>query len=319
MTKNKLRRYLILTLLMVFTTIGVIACNHTSNPSISSNTQCEIITHPLGETCIPKEVKRLVVIDYPTLESAIALGIKPVGIATRVAMWGTPFPDYLQSEVTGIEVIGDENQPNLEKILQLQPDLILAADWLGGIYPQLSAIAPTAIMDWQLKQNMANYLKFIAKILNRDQEAETLLNNYQQRIAEFRAKMGDKLNQTNVSIIQFGFDRLRLTTESMFAGQILADAGLPPVLPENLKDEGGTVDISLELIPKINSDVIFLFNTRAQAEKQLLEKYQRHPLWSKLKAVQTEQVYPVDSEYWMFGNIFAAHHIIDDLFKYLIQ
>ena len=41
---------------------------------------------------------------------------------------------------------------------------------------------------------------------------------------------------------------------------------------------------------------------------------QAHPLWSRLKAVQTNQVYEVGS-HWAIGSYIAANLILNDLLK----
>lgn len=326
--QKQLRRLLKLSLLMSLTIVLLWACGHRIPQdgesflrpvSGSSASECRLIKHVMGETCVPNQAQRIVVIDHSTLEALIALGVEPIGTATRVARWGSPFPPYLEAQLQGINTIGDDSQPSLEKIVQLKPDLILAADWLGGIYDKLSRIAPTVLFDWYVKQDVQAYLRQIAQIVNRTEQAEKLLADYHRRIKDFKVAMGQRLETTEVSVIQYGFDRLRLTSKSIFAGKILEDAGVSRPPMQDVFDPGGVIDISLELLPEIDGDVLLLFNPRTQNEKQLLEKLQRNPLWSKLNAVNQERVYYVDAQHWMFGNILAADHILDDLFQYLVQ
>ena len=67
----------------------------------------------------------------------------------------------------------------------------------------------------------------------------------------------------------------------------------------------------------LDGDVIFAAVDPGGEES--LKSFQTRPLLQTLKAAQQDQVYVVDSGYWIFGNILAANAILDDLFKYLVE
>lgn len=101
-----------------------------------------IITHALGETTIENKPKRVVVLDSGELDHALALGIKPVGLASADAAGG--LPSYLEDKIAGVKVIGTHAEINLEALAALKPDLILGSKLrVAKLYDQLSAIAPT--------------------------------------------------------------------------------------------------------------------------------------------------------------------------------
>jgi len=76
---------------------------------------CRIVKHAMGETCVPTKPQRVVTLDVVTLEDVLALGIKPIGTVTCVD-WS-----HLQNKLEGVENIG-VGEPNLEKVLALKPD-----------------------------------------------------------------------------------------------------------------------------------------------------------------------------------------------------
>ncbi|MEM7795764.1 MAG: ABC transporter substrate-binding protein [Cyanobacteria bacterium P01_C01_bin.118] len=99
------------------------------------------IAHAKGKSKIPISLQRVVVLDTAPLDGALALGIKPVG----TMVYGD-LPKYLGDKVNNIEIVGDNNEPNLETVLKLKPDLILGTKIsVGKIYRQLSQIAPTVL------------------------------------------------------------------------------------------------------------------------------------------------------------------------------
>jgi len=85
---------------------------------------CHVVQHAMGQVCVPNDPKRIVVLDGFTLSHALLLGSKPIG-STTLSLLGSQFPVYLQDKTDGIESIGTEEQPSLEKILSLKPDLII--------------------------------------------------------------------------------------------------------------------------------------------------------------------------------------------------
>lgn len=106
--------------------------------------QSREITHAMGTTTIEGTPKKVVTLYQGATDAAISLGIKPVGV---VESWAEqPIYDYLEGDLEGVQIVGQETQPNLEEIAKLKPDLIVAAEVRHEeIYEQLSEIAPTVV------------------------------------------------------------------------------------------------------------------------------------------------------------------------------
>ncbi len=101
------------------------------------------VTHALGQTTIPGQPQRIVVLNqYSLLDYLLAVDIKPVG-STGDAAADCPFGVWLCSRTAGVEMVGDTEEPDLERIAALKPDLILSNPWQEDIYPKLGQIAPT--------------------------------------------------------------------------------------------------------------------------------------------------------------------------------
>jgi len=316
---KKLRRSLRFLLLVAVTLVWISACNGSfsergtaiSDPQL---TECRIIQHAMGKTCVPANPKRVVALDPGSLGNTIALGIQPAG----AAILDQELPAYLKERATAIEFLGHPNQPNLEKITLLKPDLILM-DTRTPIYEQLSAIAPTvATADWDQPGSEALWkrdLKLHATALGKSQEAEVLLNDYDSRIQDLQQQLGDRLDQIQVSVVNFRPEHTRIYLKDSFIGTILQDVGLPR---PPAQDKGSFIErISLEKISAVEGDVIFLIVSDPQ-ETAVLQQFTQNPLWSRLKAVQENRVYQVSAETWINGwNILGANQVLDDLFRYL--
>jgi iron complex transport system substrate-binding protein len=330
----RIYRHLQFGLLLILTIVLVAAC-HTissnSNQTASTiNQDCDIVQHVVEETCVPTDPKRIVALDASTLEYLLALGIKPTG-----AVLSSEFSRFLNTE--GIINIGSTEEPNLEKIVTLQPDLIIGTDYYETIYQQSVRIAPTILWGDALWGGSGHsgewkeaFMQF-AQLLQKTDIAEQVMNSYNARLDEFKQNMGERLERTKVSVVRLYPDRINLYLQDSFCGTILQDAGLPrppaqAIAADTAKQRFGNaiqVSISKEVLDQADGDVMFVWTgeNTAEANQQAQEKLvelKSDPLWGRLNVVQQNKVYQVPS-YWIGSGPIAANAVIDDLFKYLVE
>ncbi|MBW4642716.1 MAG: iron-siderophore ABC transporter substrate-binding protein [Goleter apudmare HA4340-LM2] len=286
---------------------GLIIPKNATINSVNVTSEIRVVKHVMGETKIPLYPQRVVVLGG--LDNVLALGIKPIGATT---LSDFTFPTYLQDLTSETTKIGTNSQPSLEKILYLKPDLILGFSWNAELYGQLSQIAPTILADQD--KEWKDWLKIYAEALGQTAKAEKLLQEYEQKIESLRQKMGEPLAKTKVSLVNFWANYTRLYMNDSFCGSIIKEIGFPR--PEYEDKDKSQENISLELIPQIGGDVIFLI--LGGHNELMLKQFTNHPLWSRLQAVQQNRVYPVTGDIWIAGwGIIGANRILDDLFKYL--
>ena len=273
----------------------------------------------MGETCIPQTPKRIVTLTMPALANLIALDIQPVGIATYNAFYGIAVPPYLQDKVEGIEWVGSNDQPNLEKLIQLDPDLILGLkNQHESIYEQLTQIAPTVLFELGDRSHWQQLFLEIAAALDQTTAAEQLLQAYDQRVNELGEQLGEQDLQQEVSIAYvLGGDIYSEATNS-FSGSILADVGLgrPPAQNQDSPNNGRLI-FSQERIDIIDGDVLIVPKSGNELDRDQ-DEFMQKPLWQTLKAVQQGRVYRVNLWDWTGSDILAAHEMLDDLFQYLV-
>ncbi|WP_324282336.1 iron-siderophore ABC transporter substrate-binding protein [Cyanobacterium aponinum UTEX 3221] len=309
-------------LFSIFSLIAIltVAC-HSSDLSNSISKNCRMIQHKAGETCVPFEPQRVIVLDEPILANAIALGTKPIGATLTSPLFDKNTPPYLVDEVDYTPVsVGSQSQPNIEKILQLKPDLILALEFTNP-YDTLSQIAPTVIIEWQDAGHWKAHLLKVAQALGKTFQAQQLLADYNTHIVDLRNALNQPPEQIEVSLAYIGGNTpfIRSDVKNSFSGSILEDVGLARPPSQNIVHPDYQIEISEEMIPSLDADVLFLFAVNDERGKKTWNKLKNHPLWQKLKVVQNNQVYLVDFYNWRSRNIFAANSVIDDLFRYLVK
>ena len=309
-----------LSLLLLFNIFALVSCGSTTDSNIESsannNTDREI-QHAMGTITVKENPLRIIVLTNEATDHLLALGIKPVGAVQ--SWWGDPYFEYLQGDLQDVPVVGDELQPSLEKIAALKPDLIIGSKIRHkNIYIQLSQIAPTVYSetlgaDW--KKNFNLY----AKAVDREEKAQQLIVQWDRRVADFQAKMGDKLNK-EVSIVRFLPGQARIFHRDNFAGKILAEIGFKR--PPSQQQDKFADKVSLENISQLDGDIIFYmtFDPKSSESNEQTQKWLENPLWQSLQAAKDKQVYQVDDVYWNTGGgIQAANKMLDDLYEYLLR
>jgi iron complex transport system substrate-binding protein len=298
-----------------------LACTPQPFPQISETaltSPVRVIHDAMGTVKVPIAPERVITLDGGGLENTLALGIQPVSTVLNGSL-EQQF-SFIRPHLEGVKPLGTIAQPSLEKILLSKPDLILTSSVSDQIYPQLTQIAPTVLAEFERSGRWENSFKLHAAALRKSPEADELINHYHQRLTTFRQQMGDRLKTLRVSIVRIYPDSISLYQRGSFAGNILAEAGLQR--PPSQQGKDVQRHISQEMLQLADGDVIFLWDydneTHWQSQQTLLERLQADPLWLSLTAVQRHKVYVVPG-YWIGFGPLAASHVVDDLFKYLIQ
>jgi iron complex transport system substrate-binding protein len=274
-----------------------------------------MIQHALGETCVPNQPQRVITLEVPSLGNALTLGVKPLA---SIVYFDTP-PPYLAKHLESIESLGKEEQPNIEKILALKPDLIIGIKHsTEPIYSQLAQIAPTVVDNWEGYPSWRDHFNFVAQVLGKTEESKQVWAKYDQRIASLKTLLGNRLQDLEVSFVHICCGTIDIDLNNSFNGSILADAGIRRPPAQAAPIEGGITLLSEERLMDMDGDVLFVAVDNEEASQKLAE-LKRNPLWKTLRAVQQNRVYFVNYPTWRGGNPLAADAVIDDLFRYLVN
>ena len=322
-TKRQHRWWRALLLAMVVA-MGIVACNNDSSPpesnesfisdNVNSSELTHTVNHALGTTQVPANPKRIIALSFYTIESLLAMGIEPQGVIP---------PDnkpHLQQALKEIPKVGLPT--NLEKVLRLQPDLILGSTYSEDIYDQLSQIAPTVLAEYNGSNSWQGIHRKVGEVVNQTEKAEQVLAEYRSRLETLRQKLGDRAKNIEISVVRLFPDRVNLVTAGSFAGSILEDAQLSRPASQRGNDDVYRA-ITQEQLQLADGDVLFVWshaNTPEEREKAQakIEQLKTDPLWSQLDVVQEGKVYSVGS-YWIGSGPIAANLVIDDLFRYLVE
>ena len=280
------------------------------------STECRLIRHEMGETCIPIQPRRIIALSSSVIpDSLLALGIKPIAVTYVSHFDRKIFHGLSADDIDGIELVGTNEQPSLEKILELNPDLILAPMRNGAsMYEQLQNIAPTVIIDVdELTFSPHENFLTIAEILDRKNEAELVIEHYQEQVKTVKKLLGEQLEAVEVAFIVYNGGEFYVPARSATFFEVLSDVGvrINPVFMERNQ----WVPISIEVISEYDSDILFILNP----DNKSVSFFLQNPLIAQLKSVKNNQAYVVDVINWVPYGPLGMSKLLDEFPKYLLQ
>ncbi|MEM8529507.1 MAG: iron-siderophore ABC transporter substrate-binding protein [Chloroflexota bacterium] len=275
------------------------------------------ITHALGETEVPANPEHIIALEWSYVENVLALGIQPVGVADVAGYndW-VNIPVELSDEVVDV---GTRQEPNLETIASLTPDLIITdALRASEMYDELSEIAPTIVFnsyptDESITQydDMRDTFLTIADVVGQPEAGDAVLAEMEAAFATAQEELeaAGKLGEPFVLAQAFGEDTvdIRLFTDNAMAVQIMEQIGL-----ENAWDDGfqqfGFTTVGIETLPDLgNSNFLYV----VQDDNNVFERDAIQPIWESLEFVQNERVYALGGDTWLFGGPLSAEVLVD--------
>ena len=256
------------------------------------------IVHDLGTTKLKKVPKRIVILDNLYGEILNPLDITPVGATTGQAN-SQEFSTLFKKQYKDAKVVsvGWQGSPDLDKIAELKPDLILMTSEQEDLYDELSEIAPTVGYQINTDENWDYHetsLK-VAEIFDKRDEMKKDLDRVDAREAVFaenvKAKFGNqklmylRVTDNDIRYYAYGhFGYLYDTYHFNRAETFNPDDMFQVIDPDKLKD--------------INPDLLIV---QADSQELLDNKLKNNPVWSSLKAVQNNKVIYADYSTYMLG------------------
>lgn len=307
------------------------ACNRVFDPQHTPSTNssiCQDVQHEFGQTQICGTPQRVIALDPRSLDLLLALDIQPVGYAEDArALVGTPQfgkptdgVKYLGDRITSNPIhVGTWQSPSQETVLRLKPDLILLG-YSGeqSLYLNFSQIAPTLPLS-QGDRHWEDDLVTLGRVTNREQRAQQVIQDHNQRIANARVKFKALAANKQLLLLSVsGLDSIEVFTEQTFAGNLLKELGFGLVVPK-LPMRYGAIPISLEILPQLDAEIVIVMASANSTIPQIQKLWKQSPVLRSLPAYQTNQVYFVDYHLWSRITGPIATELIVEQVQQLLQ
>ena len=244
----------------------------------------------LGETyVVPEKVERIVITGaMESMEDATALNIEPVGAITVAG----EFPEVFKAAMGKAESIGEKQQPNFEKILVLQPDVILGTTkFPDEVVQKLEQVATTILVS-HISTDWEDNLMLMAQLGDKESEAKALLAQYEKDIESAKASLLQEFEGDTVMAIRIRGGQMFVYPEDVFFNPSLYnELGLE--VPEVIQKAKAQEAISVEQLAEVNPDVLFVQVQQSGTEEneQAYEEMKKNPITQNITAFKNDDVY----------------------------
>ncbi len=269
------------------------------------------------EVVLDKEPKRIVTLMhvlYPDI--LLSLDVEPIGVAGADTMFNQWEAYSRYTKDKGIADIGSYESPNLEKIYELEPDLIIAAsEYHEQAYDQLRAIAPVVYVDYmKTGSDRDEGVREFAKILGKEAEGAAVINKLNQKIAITREELKGLVGEDKTVVFStansnggFWLYNKNITPTSQ--------SGLGLQVPQKYPD--GEELVTLEGMALLNPDYLFIFtdNSTDTSSDEALKEYTTSKVWNNISAVKNNHVFIVDRSWFAREAPVATDYGIDALLE----
>jgi len=263
---------------------------------------------------IPVRAKRVITDWY--LGQILALDVVPVGGVTANLDYAAFLKQhYKDGEITNI---GTDGKVSLEKILELKPDLIIT--WNPEEVGKYEKIAPTIVFAEEAHSSAREEIKAMGSYLGRQKEAETFVNEFEDRIATAKEKINDVVPDGATFTIYEMFEKNAtiVGNSSVSGGRALYQIlGLKPQekvqeIYDAKEASGGRYEISYEVVGDFVADYNFMIN--------FFNKDGKLPgTWTSLDVVKNNQIIELPSEYYFASDPLSGLHQAEELADKIVE
>lgn len=270
------------------------------------------ITHRKGTTKVPKNPKKVVVLDYSSLDTMEVLGKEAIAIPK------SGLPEYLEKyKDDKYEDLGSLKEVNLEKINELKPDLIIMEGRQEDSYEEFTKIAPTIMLGSDGTNHFESLKKnteILGKVFDSEDTVTAKIEELTNRSNAIKEKAQNSDKNALVTMVYDG-EVSAFGQGSRFT-TIYDNFGFKQADP-NISTQNHGQNVSYEYLLKTNPDYLFVIDKGLVAgkgqkpAKELIE----NDLTKKTNAYKDGNIVYLDTKAWYLGGpgIMATDKMITEM------
>ncbi|UFT99877.1 iron-siderophore ABC transporter substrate-binding protein [Radiobacillus kanasensis] len=336
-----MKKGLLLLMIGLFASFMLVACgndeteNESTENGATENTETNTddssaitVTDMYGEQTFKKTPERVVALEWVYAEDALALGVQPVGMADVEGYnsW-VNIDAELSDEVVDV---GTRQEPNLEAIAELNPDVIITAGYRHeAIMDSLKEIAPTLAFnpypeegEGNQYEEMTTTFNEIAKLFGKEKEAEQVLSDLDAAYKSVSEEISAAGIDNNSFVLSQAYSSdnnpvIRLFKDNAMATQIMEKIGLENAYESEGFQVYGFDETSVEALQNFQ-DAHFFYIVQ-ENDNIFSNQLAGNPAWEDLAFVKEERTYQLPGDTWTFGGPLSAQVFAEQIKEALIQ
>ena len=292
-------------------TLVFIACSNSKKEKTEKKVETILIQTSKGEVKVPKDIKKVAIFDFGSLDTMDTLGVK-VEIATATQS----IPKSIEKYKEGALDVGTLQEPNLEKLNEFKPDFIIISGRTEKYYDELSKIAPTIFVGLDAKNYMSDLNKTVTnlgKIFGKETEAANKLKELETEISEIKKETANF--DKNILVLLTNDGKISAYGAGSRFGWIFTDLGLKSS-DENIKASTHGQEVNFEYISEKNPDIIFYVDrAKITGGSKGGSDTLNNDLVLKSEAGQSNKVISLDPEAWylMAGGLSSTRLQLNEI------
>lgn len=304
----------------------------TADKNMSENEKKRTVTieDSFGKQTIEGTPKKIVVLEWWFAEHLLALGIQPAGVPNIDGYneWINIEKDLADSVVD----VGTRQEPNLEAISRLKPDLIIAAKFRHeGIMEQLKQIAPTVTFapyseeaSKNLYNGMMDEFKTVAKIVDEKDKAKKRI----AELNEFYEKQKQRVEEAGIKgseyIAALAFSSqnspvLRLYTDNSIVAQVMSKLGFENAYDSGKVETYGFKEAGVEALQNFQKENLQFLYIVQNNDNIFENQLKGNPIWEELSFVKAGNTHQIPGDTPVFGGVLSekvlAKALVDSMLK----
>lgn len=197
----------------------------------------------------------------------------------------TDYCDY-PSEVMSVESIGDFYNPDVEKIVSLAPDVVLASSlWTEDVIQKFKEVGITVVVLNEDKKisGINDMIDLIGQIFNSKDSSAKLIESMKAKIEDVTTKVASYPKKTVYYVVGFGEYGDYTAGGDTFTGDLLTLAG-----GDNIAKDVSGWSYTLESLIEADPEVILIASS-------MKDSFITSENYKNLSAVKNNQVYGIDN------------------------
>lgn len=218
-------------------------------------------------------------------------------------------------DVEGLPVIGKVYRPDIEKIVGLQPDLVIAQFGLqNGVIPVLQQSNIHALaFNMRTYDDVIEHIKVMGRIIDASDKANDLIDTME---SEKEALVSQLPSSSKKVVILYATSKdISVKLPGSIAGNVADILKLENIaagcVPEGMGGE--TTPFSMEYIIEKDPDVILvtsMLSSDEDAKTVIEERLGADPVWKELRAVKDGQIIYLPQKYFLYN---AGSRFVDGI------
>ncbi|MFI3242695.1 MAG: ABC transporter substrate-binding protein [Akkermansia sp.] len=276
-------------------------------------------THLKGTVTLPIAPKRVVVLDYSTLDTMQALGVE-AEIALSKQLCPSFISKYKDAKYTDV---GGLKQFNLETVNAFKPDCIIISGRQADYYDELSKIAPVYVINRMDKEPLTAALddiKLIGQLFQKEEAAQAIVTKIEAAIARTNAKA--KASKKKALVVLTNDGKIMAYGSGSRFGMVHDALGLEQV-DTHIKTTGNHgQQVNYEYIALKNPDIIYVVDRSiAIGQDSKSVKLVSNKLVTRTKAAKNDCIIQLTPAIWYLtgGGATATMTMVEEIEKGIDQ